>query len=90
LVNRIFNQHFVGQVVALFGLLNTELLNLVKQLQDLFVRAPILVLVVFAPAFAIQEGQGAKQGGRQELPPAFLAVQVNVKQIAGVKLGFVP
>ena len=34
--------------------------------------------------------QGAEEGGGQEFAAALLAVQIDVKQVAGVELGLVP
>ena len=56
----------------------------------LILGAAFLILAVLPFAFGIQEGEGADKGSRQELPAALLAVQIHVKQIAGIELRFIP
>ena len=90
LVHGVLDQHLVRQVFALLRLFDAEFLDFVKQLQDLLIRAPVLILAVLALAFAIQEGEGAEEGGGQELPAALLAVQIDVEQVAGVELRLIP
>ena len=89
LVHRVLDQHLVRQVFALLGFLDAEFLDVVEQLQDLLVRAAVLVWVL-ALGFAVQEGQRAEEGRGQEFPAALLAVQIDVEQVAGVELRFVP
>src|ERR1035437_1443167 len=90
-VNRVFDQNLVRQIVELFRFLDGEFFDLVKEFQDFLVRAASLVTVlVLALAFDGEKTQRAEQRGRQKFPAAFLAVEINVKQIARVELRLIP
>src|SRR6185295_11464007 len=72
-----------------------HLFDVVKELQNLFVRAAILVRVLllvgaFAFGFGVEEAQRAEERRRQKFPAALFAVEINVKQIARVELRFIP
>ena len=75
LVDRVFDQDFVLNIVQVFSRSHGELLDVVKELEHIGVRAV---------------SEGAEEGGGEKFPAALLAVEVHVEQIAGVELGFVP
>jgi len=93
LVHRVLDQNTVRQVLELFGFLDRELLDFVKELENFLVGAAGLFAIVLAlpdAALDIQKAQGAEECRRQKFPAAFLAVEIDVKQIARVKLRLIP
>ena len=94
LVGRIMDENPVGEILELLRFLDREFLDVVKQLENFLIRTPGLFAIVLAleidAALDIQKGEGAEQGGGQEFPAAFFAVQIHVKQITGVELRFIP
>ena len=47
-------------------------------------------LCVLLVVLVIEEAQGAEERRRQKFAAAFLAIEINVKQVAGVELRFIP
>ena len=88
------DQNTVRQIFELLGFLYSQLLDVVEQLQDFLVRATRFFAVVLAlhvdRAFNIKEGQRAEERSSQKFPAALFAVQINVKQVACVKLRLIP
>src|SRR5579859_2112792 len=92
-IHGVLNQNAVRQILKLLSFLDREFLNFIKQLDDFLIGATGLLAVILAladAAFDIQKTQRAEERRRQKLPSAFLAVEINVKQVAGVKLRLVP
>src|SRR5204863_9630665 len=58
-----------------------QILDIVKHFEDVRVRSL---------PFAVEKSQCAEECGSQKFASAFLAVEVNIKQVAGIELCFVP
>ena len=94
LVHGVLDQDPVLQVLELLGFLDREFLDVVKQLENFLVGAAgffavVLALVLMPPSTSRKLKRAEKRGG-QKFPAAFFAVEINVKQIAGVELRLIP
>ena len=65
----------VARLLFVEFLAQLQLLDVVKKLDDLFVRAV---------------AEGAEESGGEKFPAALAAIEINVKQIAGVELHLDP
>ena len=74
-INGVFNQDLVLDIFQVFRCFNGKFFDVVIKLQDIRVRAV---------------AERAEESGGQEFPAALLPVKINIKQIAGVKLRFIP
>ncbi len=78
IVKNVFESYFLSElffVVFFNDLLQVELLDVVKVLTEITIRRP---------------AHGAQKGGSEELTTATASIEVDVKQVVGVKLGFQP
>ena len=92
-IHGVLNQNVVRQILEFLGLFDREFLDFIKQFDDFLIRAPRFFTIILAladAAFDIQKAQRTEEGGRQKFPAAFLAVKINVQQVARVKLRLVP
>src|SRR5947208_6978953 len=75
LVHRVFDQHFILDVVQIFRRPDGQFLDVVKQFENVSIAAVT---------------QGAEESDHQNFSHYLLALQVNRKQIARVELRFIP
>src|SRR5208282_4481889 len=71
IIDRVLDEDFVLDVFKFFRLFDAQLFNVVKQLENVGIGAVT---------------EGAEEGGGQKLAAALFAVQIDVKQVAGVEL----
>ena len=78
IIKNIFEGHFLSElflIVVFDDFFQVELLDVIKVLTEITIRRP---------------AHGAQEGGGEELTTTATSVEVDVKQIVGVKLGFQP
>jgi len=72
-VHCVFDQYFVGEIVAFLGFFDGEFFDFVEQLEDFLIRAVVLIAVfVFALAFMLEEAQSAERVVVKNLRRRFL------------------
>ena len=74
-IEHVGREHLGRETFLVEFLAQLQLLDIVKKLDDLFVRSVT---------------EGAEERGREEFPAAFAAIEIDVKQVAGVELHLDP
>ena len=91
-VESVLHEDHVLDIFDLLGVFYGDVLDRIEQLQDVAIATELVrrrLRIGIKLGFRQSEERPEERGG-QELTTAFLAVQVNVKEVAGVELGLIP
>ena len=91
-IQSVLHENHVLDIFDLLGILYGDVLDRIEQLEDVAIATQLVRrrLRIGVKLGLCQGEQRPEECGGQELSTAFLAVQVNVKQVAGVELGLIP
>ena len=86
-IDGVFDQHFILNIIELLSLFDREVLDVVEHLQNVRIST---LLHVFLFVLLVEKAQRAEESCGEKFAPALFAVEIDVKQIAGIKLRFIP